>query len=186
MAATNRNLKEAVSKGEFREDLYFRLNVVTLTVPPLRERREDMIPLAEEFLARSAVALGKPVRTLGESATALLSRYPFPGNVRELSNLIERAVLFCPGESLEASHFPADIQDNHVTHAARASATTSATAGSVDPAQVHITFRVGEQSLADLEDRIITAVLRRTGGNKTLAAKQLGITRWMLDRRRKN
>jgi two-component system response regulator AtoC len=186
MAATNRNLKEAVSKGEFREDLYFRLNVVTLTVPPLRERREDMIPLAEQFLARSAVALGKPVRTLGESATALLCRYPFPGNVRELSNLIERAVLFCPGESLEASHFPADIQDNHVTHAAQASATTSAPAGSVDPAQVYITFRVGEQSLADLEDRIITEVLQRTGGNKTLAAKQLGITRWMLDRRRKN
>jgi two-component system response regulator AtoC len=186
MAATNRNLKEAVSKGEFREDLYFRLNVVTLTVPPLRERREDIIPLAEQFLARSAVALGKPVRTLGESATALLGRYPFRGNVRELSNLMERAVLFCSEASLEASHFPSDIQDSYVTPAVRASETASAPVGSVDPTQIHITFRLGEQSLADLEDRIINEVLRRTAGNKTLAAKQLGITRWMLDRRRKN
>ncbi|MGE3151147.1 MAG: sigma-54-dependent transcriptional regulator [Nitrospiraceae bacterium] len=186
MAATNRNLKEAVSKGEFREDLYFRLNVVALTVPPLRERREDILPLAEQFLARSALALGKPVRTMEASATALLCRYPFPGNVRELSNLMERAVLFCSGTSLEASHFPSDLQDSHVMPAVRSPDTTGAAADSVDPAQIHITFRVGEASLADLEDRIITEILRRTEGNKTLAAKHLGITRWMLDRRRKN
>jgi len=186
MAATNRNLKEAVSKGEFREDLYFRLNVVTLTVPPLRERREDIIPLAEQFLARSAVTLSKPVRTLGESAAALLCGYPFPGNVRELSNLMERAVLFCSSESLEASHLPLDIQESQMTPAARPSVTAASPAGLVDMSDVHITFRMGEQSLADLENRIITEVLRRTDGNKTLAAKQLGITRWMLDRRRKS
>ena len=113
MAATNRNLKEAVAKGEFREDLYFRLNVVTLTVPPLRERGEDIIPLAEQFMARSAVALKKPVRMIGESGKAVLRRYAFPGNVRELGNLIERAVLFCPGDSLEAGNFPADVQAEH-------------------------------------------------------------------------
>ncbi|CAI4029832.1 Sigma-54 dependent transcriptional regulator [Nitrospira tepida] len=185
MAATNRNLKEAVAKGEFREDLYFRLNVVTLTVPPLRDRREDIIPLAEQFLARSALAFRKPVRTLGESAVAVLSRYQFPGNVRELSNLMERAVLFCSEESLDASHFPSDVQDSPVTSSIGASAPLSVPAGWLDPALVQLTFRVGEQSLADLEDRIINEVLRRTGGNKTLAAKQLGITRWMLDRRRR-
>ncbi len=179
MAATNRNLKDAVAKGEFREDLYFRLNVVTLTVPSLRERREDIIPLAEQFLARSAIALRKPVRRLGESAAAVLRQYHFPGNVRELSNLIERAVLFCGGDALEAAHFPSDLQSGPAT------AVAAVPADSLDPAQVHITFRVGEQSLADLEDRIITEVLRRSGGNKTLAAKHLGITRWMLDRRRK-
>lgn len=185
MAATNRHLKEAVVKGEFREDLYFRLNVVTLTVPPLRERVEDIIPLAEQFLARSAVALRKPVRTLGESAQSVLRRYHFPGNVRELSNLIERAVLFCVGDRLESSHFPSDVQDGSSFSPLRPAEPAPTGSDSSDPAQVHIAFRLGEQSLADLEDRIIREVLQRSDGNKTLAAKHLGITRWMLDRRRK-
>jgi two-component system response regulator AtoC len=184
MAATNRNLRDAVAKGEFREDLYFRLNVVTLTVPALRERRDDVIPLAEQFLARSALTLRKPVRWLGESAKALLAQYRFPGNVRELSNLIERAVLFCSGETLEASHFPADLSGHPAPAADRAAAVSGGEA-LPDPAAVTISFRVGEQSLSDLEDRIITEVLQRSDGNKTLAAKHLGITRWMLDRRRK-
>ena len=185
MAATNRNLKEAVAKGEFREDLYFRLNVVTLTVPPLRERREDIIPLAEQFLNRSALALKKPVRTLGESAQALLRGYHLPGNVRELSNLIERAGLFCAGTTLEASNFPIDVQGALSIPVAASLDAYSVEADGSDSGDVHISFRVGAQSLADLEDRIIEEVLARSGGNKTLAAKQLGVTRWMLDRRRK-
>ena len=186
MAATNRNLKEAVAKGEFREDLYFRLNVVTLTVPPLRDRREDLIPLAEQFLARSAIALKKPVRTLGDSAKAILRQYLFPGNVRELSNLIERSVLFCAGASLEAAHFPSDIQGVPPPSVAKAAGDLPPALDPSDPRTVQIAFRVGEQSLADLEDRIIAEVLQRAEGNKTLAAKHLGITRWMLDRRRKS
>ncbi|MEW6247665.1 MAG: sigma-54 dependent transcriptional regulator [Nitrospirota bacterium] len=185
MAATNRNLKEAVTKGEFREDLYFRLNVVTLTVPPLRDRREDIIPLAEQFLARSALALKKPVRTLGESAKAVLGNYQFPGNVRELNNLIERAVLFCSGDQLEAAHFPSDLQGASPPASESPAEDRPAAADSDDPMTVRIRFRVGEQSLADLEDRIIAEVLQRSEGNKTQAAKHLGITRWMLDRRRK-
>ena len=185
MAATNRDLKEAVATGEFREDLYFRLNVVTLTVPPLRERAEDIIPLAEQFMARSAVALKKPVRMIGESGKAVLRRYAFPGNVRELSNLIERAVLFCPGDSLEAEHFPADVQADHSMSPRTKPLLTPEVPALDDPNSVHLTFQLGEQSLADLEDRIIAEVLQRSGGNKTLAAKHLGITRWMLDRRRK-
>lgn len=184
MAATNRNLKEAVAKGEFREDLYYRLNVVTLTVPPLRDRREDVMPLAEQFLARSALALKKPVRTLGESAQVVLGKYHFPGNVRELSNVIERAVLFCPGDQLEAAHFPSDLLGASPPMSI-GSQKSQPTADSPDPMTVHLRFRVGEQSLADLEDRIIAEVLERSGGNKTQAAKHLGITRWMLDRRRK-
>ena len=185
MAATNRNLKEAVVKGEFREDLYFRLNVVTLTVPPLRDRAEEIIPLAEQFLARSAVALKKPVRTLGDSARGVLRHYRFPGNVRELSNLIERAVLFCHGPALEAAHFPSDVQDAGYSPIGREPAPLPMNDADGDPATVQIAFRVGEVSLTDLEDRIIAEVLERSGGNKTLASKQLGITRWMLDRRRK-
>jgi len=183
MAATNRNLKEAVTKGEFREDLYFRLNVVTLTIPSLRERPDDIIPLAEQFLARSALSLRKPVRHLGESAKGLLSRYHFPGNVRELSNLMERAVLFCPGETLESVHFPSDL---HYQTSPQASEVRSAPSSvtPTDPFRIQLGFQLGD-SLSELEDRIINEVLQRSGGNKTLAAKYLGITRWMLDRRRK-
>lgn len=184
MAATNRNLKDAVAKGEFREDLYFRLNVVTLTIPPLRERSEDITPLAEQFLIRSALSLRKPVRHLGESARVLLQRYHFPGNVRELSNLMERAVLFCPGETLEEVHFPSDVRETPVRPVVDTTPPESTFSDTTDPAQVHLTFRLGE-SLSDLEDRIITEVLHRSGGNKTRAAKHLGVTRWMLERRRK-
>jgi len=185
MAATNRNLQEAVAKGEFREDLYFRLNVVTLTVPPLRERREDVVPLAEQFLARSALTLKKSARSVGDSAKAVLRQYRFPGNVRELSNLIERAVLFCHGDTLDAAHFPSDVTSRPALPSP-GPATPASAPVDADPAQVHIAFRLGEQSLADLEDRIISEVLQRSGGNKTQAAKYLGITRWMLDRRRKS
>ncbi len=184
MAATNRNLKDAVAKGEFREDLYFRLNVVTLTIPPLRERPEDIIPLATQFLVRSALSLRKPVRVLGISTETLLQRYHFPGNVRELSNLMERAVLFCPGETLEAGHFPSDVRETPAQSVPSAPDSPSPFSGTLDPTQIHVTFRLGE-SLSDLEDRIISAVLQRSEGNKSLAAKHLGITRWMLDRRRK-
>ena len=184
MAATNRNLKEAVAKGEFREDLYFRLNVVTLTIPPLRERPEDILPLATQFLARSALSLRKPVRVLGVSAETLLQRYHFPGNVRELSNLMERAVLFCPGETLEASHFSSDVRETPAQSVPSTPDSPSPFSGTLEPSQIHLTFRLGE-SLSALEDRIINEVLQRSAGNKSLAAKHLGITRWMLDRRRK-
>ena len=186
MSATNRDLKEAVAKGEFREDLYYRLNVVTLNVPPLRERGDEIILLAEQFLIRSAVALKKPVRILGESAQALLRQYRFPGNIRELSNLMERAVLFCQGPTLEAVNFPSDLHGGSRPSATASSGQPAPAPDMPDPANVQITFRIGEQSLNDLEDRIIAEVLQRSNGNKTLAAKQLGITRWMLDRRRKS
>jgi len=185
MAATNRDLKEAVAKGEFREDLYYRLNVVTLAVPPLRERGDEIIPLAEQFLMRFAMALKKPVRTLGQSAQALLRQYYFPGNVRELSNLIERAVLFCQGPTLEAANFPSDVHRGAVPSFTAPPSRPTPAPDAPGPMTVQISFRVGEQSLNDLDDRIIAEVLQRSNGNKTLAAKHLGITRWMLDRRRK-
>ena len=184
MAATNRNLKDAVTKGEFREDLYFRLNVVTLTIPPLRERQEDILPLAQQFLTRSALALRKPVRHLGDSAQTLLHHYNFPGNIRELSNLIERAVLFCPGDTLEAGQFPSDVQRSLSRPETEMAHPPSTSSDTTDPSQIHMSFHLGEP-LSALEDRIINEVLRRSDGNKSLAAKHLGITRWMLDRRRK-
>ncbi len=184
MAATNRNLKDAVAKGEFREDLYFRLNVVTLMIPPLRERHDDIMPLAEQFLARSALSLRKPVRHLGASARAVLSRYHFPGNVRELSNLMERAVLFCPDDTLESIHFPSDMREDVLPLVGDSPPSTLPSPERTESADIHIAFHLGE-SLSELEDRIINEVLIRSGGNKSLAAKHLGITRWKLDRKRK-
>jgi transcriptional regulator with GAF, ATPase, and Fis domain len=100
VAATNRNLEEAISRGEFREDLFYRLNVVSITVPPLRERREDIVPLAQHFLQRSAAELQKDVRGLEPGAVRGLKRHTWPGNIRELENTIERAVLLCEGHFL--------------------------------------------------------------------------------------
>lgn len=185
MAATHRDLRTAVAKGEFREDLYFRLNVVTLKVPPLRERQKDIIPLADEFLIRSALTLKKPARTLGESAQSLLHHYSFPGNVRELANLIERAVLFCNSATVEAAHFPPDLQNRCSVALPGVSNSLTALPNANDPDQIILSFRPGERSLAELEDQVIRETLERAGGNKSLAAKYLGITRWMLDRRRK-
>jgi DNA-binding NtrC family response regulator len=101
VAATNKNLEEAIGRGEFREDLYYRLNVVSVTVPPLRERKEDIVPLTKHFIDRFAAELKKEVRGIEPSAVRLLKRHTWPGNIRELQNTIERAVLMCDGASIE-------------------------------------------------------------------------------------
>jgi two-component system, NtrC family, response regulator AlgB len=109
VAATNRNLDEAVRAGHFREDLLFRLNVVEVTVPPLRERREEILPLARRFLAFFARAARRAVPELSREAEAALVAYPWPGNVRELRNAIERAVILSPGQRLAPEAFPGRI-----------------------------------------------------------------------------
>ena len=101
VAATNRDLEEAIASGEFREDLFYRLNVVTITLPALRERKEDIVPLASYFLDRFSVDLKKTIRGLAPSSIRLLTRHNWPGNIRELENTIERAVLMADGDILE-------------------------------------------------------------------------------------
>ena len=100
VAATNVNLEQAIKEGRFREDLYYRLNVVNIAIPPLRERREDIIPLAEHFLQHFALELRRPVKGFTAEGTKALQEYRWPGNVRELENTIERAVLMCEGEHI--------------------------------------------------------------------------------------
>jgi len=107
VAATNRDLGEDVRSGRFREDLYYRLNVVQVRVPPLRERREDVLPLAEHFLRRFAAEQGRSVPRLSPEAMRRLDDHPFPGNVRELENLIERAVALSSGDEIAVDSFPA-------------------------------------------------------------------------------
>ena len=106
LAATNRELQQEVAAGRFREDLYFRLNVVSIQTRPLRERAEDIDVLAEHFLRRFAVENGMPWKRLSEAARKQLHAYPWPGNIRELENAIERAILFSPGELIEAAVLP--------------------------------------------------------------------------------
>jgi transcriptional regulator with PAS, ATPase and Fis domain len=153
LAATNRKLDEEVKAGRFREDLFYRLNVVELNVPPLRERREDILPLATTFIAEFT----KGKARFSPAVADCLSRYAWPGNVRELRNAMERAALLSLGELILPEHLPAKV---------RALAELSATA---DLADAH---RLGE-----IERNAIVQALRKHDFNRTETAKALGISR---------
>ncbi|OYY95482.1 MAG: Fis family transcriptional regulator [Hydrogenophilales bacterium 28-61-23] len=165
IAASNRNMKEWVADGRFRQDLYFRLNVVNLHIPPLSLRREDIPLLAQHFLDRAAPVMGKPVHSISEEALALLKAYDFPGNVRELENIIERGVALCQGDTLEAAHLPDDLRDLSIRAFRRRD-------GRVIP-------------LEEQERDYILWVLEEANGNQTLAASMLGIDRVSLWRKLK-
>ncbi|BAM06486.1 sigma-54-dependent transcriptional regulator [Leptospirillum ferrooxidans] len=178
MAATHRDLRQAVKNGTFREDLFYRLNVVVLPIPPLRERRKDIIPISEKFLYKSAQIFRKKIHRISPSAKQLLISYDFPGNIRELSNLIERAVLYCSGTQLECEHFPAELQcKKNISGEDKSSEKHS------DQQELAIPFRIGADSLESHERELIAKVLAHSNGKKTMAAKFLGISRWALDRR---
>ncbi len=153
LAATNTNLEEAVKAGRFREDLFYRLSVVELNLPPLRERREDILPLANQFLAE----LTKGKARLATAVADCLTRYAWPGNVRELRNAMERAALLSGGELLLLEHLPARV---------RAAANQAAP---VDPADA--------QRLEEIERQAILQALRKHDFNRTETAKALGISR---------
>src|SRR5262249_39233361 len=121
VAATNRDLTAMVAERQFRSDLFYRLNVFPLTLPPLRERPDDVPLLGRYFVQQHARKRGKPVRTIPDKAMALLTRYPWPGNVRELENYIERAVLLSPGAELRVS--ADDLKGPELTPAAEAART---------------------------------------------------------------
>ena len=177
IAATNRDLKKEVSQGMFREDLFFRLNVVSLQLPPLRERIEDIIPLSVQALIRQSQEIGKDIREIDAEAQRLLERYTYPGNIRELQNIIERAVIFCRGQNLTPGDLPREV------HEESRSSAQAVTCG--DQQVIRIEMALGTHTLADIEGAVIEEVMRVSDYNKSLAAKQLGITRFALDRRLK-
>jgi len=174
VAATNRNLEEDVKSGKFRADLFYRLSVVTLVVPPLRERRGDIALLAERFL-RAACYDGKRRLRLTDAALGLLLAYDWPGNVRELENSVEYAALRARGMEVEAEDLPAKVQASDIDAHGR---TISSTARSA-LAAVHADDLV---SLDELERRYLLYVLKAAGGNRTRAAEILGIDRRTLYR----
>lgn len=177
IAATNRDLKKAVASGHFREDLFFRLNVVTFELPPLRKRAEDILPLCRRALLRYGKEFGKDVMEIEPGAAAMLQRYAYPGNIRELENIIERAMIFCQGQMLTADHLPVELRSR--------TEPTAVTVVQGDEQLLRVETKLGKQSLADIEQAIIQEVLRLSDYNKTAAAKHLGLTRFALDRRLK-
>ena len=177
MTATNRDLKKEVARGSFREDLYFRLNVVSFDLPPLRARVEDIIPISMQAIVRFGKEFGKEVLDIDSEAKALLERYSYPGNIRELQNIIERAMILCHGRTLTVSTLPRELRE------ASSQMAVASTQG--EQPIVRVEMQLGKQSLADLESAIIEEVVRLSDHNKSLAAKHLGITRFALDRRLK-
>ena len=167
IAATHRDLPKAVAEGRFREDLYFRLNVVPIVVPPLRDRPEDVPLMAEHFIAQFCRELGRPAARLHPDALRVMLDYAWPGNVRELRNLMERVVLLEAEDEIRVEHLPPEVTG------ARGGARTHASAENVFPPGV-------VRPLAEVEKLAIEHALSVCGGNKTLAAKQLGISRQTL------
>jgi DNA-binding NtrC family response regulator len=169
--ATNLDLEAAVKQGRFREDLYYRINVVSIEMPPLRQRREDVPALAMHFLRRFAKDHGKKVERFSPAALAALRSAGWPGNVRQLENVIERAVVFAQATSIDIK----DLPPNLVEAAAAEAATTAAPSASPVLADAPVTPL--RSALEDAEKRILEHALAHCGGNRERAAKALGINR---------
>ena len=165
IAATNRDIQESIRSGNFRQDLYFRLNVVSLHIPPLSERKDDIPLLSYFFLKKYATLMKKDVTEISQDVLALLMSYDFPGNVRELENIIERGVALANGNTIEVVHLPEDLKELSIR-----------------------IFRREEGKIPSLEEQekaYIKWVLKEVGENKTLAARILGIDRVSLWRKLK-
>ncbi len=186
IAATNKNLAQMVAEGKFREDLYFRLNVVQITLPPLRERRDDLIPLVQHFLKELARENGKPVKELSTEAMQAVLEYGWPGNVRELRSALERGVVMCNGAKIMSRHLPDTLRDGGVVLAAGAAALAGAQdgvgggKGGGRPVGLN---GVEDLNLAHMELDFIRRALRRTRGNRTEASRLLGLSRRTLQRK---
>jgi DNA-binding NtrC family response regulator len=154
LAATNRDLAHGVADGAFRQDLYYRLKVVELHVPPLRDRRDDILPLARVLLAEAAARMGRKISSLAPRAVDQLLRYEWPGNVRELENAMERAVALARGSRVDLEDLPREIR--------HAFPKPVVVGGAVQP-------------LSEVEKDYILAVLELNGGNQTRTAEQLRI-----------
>jgi len=165
VSATNTDLEEAISAGRFRADLYYRLATVTLVLPPLRERPEDIMPLVKHFLARAAAEAGRPIPEVTAEAVACLTHYPWPGNIRESQNAISRAVILCRNDRITRADLPAKVAGGETQ-------------------SVTIEDAVNRRLTIDqLEREYARAILAAVGGNKSEAATVLGIDRKTLYRK---
>jgi DNA-binding NtrC family response regulator len=163
ICATQKDLREEIRKGSFREDLYYRLNVVPITLPPLRERRDDIFPLADHFIDKYSRKMGKEIDGLSREARALLLSYSFPGNIRELENMLERAIALIKGKVIQVEDLPDEL------------------CGQTSPARAICEKIRGSKTLSQavslLEKDYIQSILEKTKGKKGQAAEILGISR---------
>jgi len=166
IAATNRNLEQDISMGRFRADLFYRLNVFPLHLPPLRERGSDILLLADHFVLKYATEMGKKVSKISSAVADVLLSYSWPGNVRELENAMERAVLLAGGETIETTHLPPPLQ------------------GRVKESERRDQSQGKWGSIRESQERaLIIGALKETGGNQTRAAKILGTTKRIIQYR---
>ena len=165
VAATNRHLLDEVKKGHFREDLYYRINVIYIKVPPLRERKEDIAPLVHNFIRQFSKANGKKVSGIDKKALELLMAYSWPGNIRELKNIIERMIVLSSESTLGVELVPDDIKSFTID----------------SPSEHHLVNQTG--SLSEVEKELIQKTLASHHGNKSSTAESLGISRRTLYRK---
>ncbi len=173
VAATNKNLRKEIEAGRFREDLFFRLNVVMLNVPPLRDRKEDIPALIRSFLEKYNNESGKDVLRISDEALAVLMNYDYPGNVRELQNTIKHAVVFSDNNMITKSSLPPSIPGQPLL-------------SSGDSVRVETLIKGGKFiKISEIEEKLISETLSLTGNNHTVAARYLGISRSTLWRKMK-
>ena len=188
IAATNRNLEDMIARAQFRADLFYRLNVVALTLPPLRERPEDLAELVFYFLSRSAQKTKKQIRQIDSDALAAIEAHEWPGNIRELENVIERAVVLADSEMITMADLPDEFQkdSNRISQRALAAGRSSISTSKVTPVKsvarrsadgdgFSSTARDAEFSVS--EEQQLREALRVAGGNKALAARRLNLPR---------
>ena len=179
VAATNKDLSEMVREGTFRDDLFFRLNVVSITMPPLRQRKEDIILLVDAFLKEFTEENGKSLMELTTEAMQTLFDYDWPGNVRELRTVIEHGVVMSNTAKIGVRHLPMFLRDDSLRDlrgVGTSRVRTAAPVVSTDPEDL---------SLGKMEERLIRLALERTGDNRTEAARLLGISRRTMQRKLK-
>lgn len=172
IAATNRDLESAIKEGLFRADLYYRLNVVTIYLPPLRERRDDIVLLADYFIDQFCKDMGKPPKHLTPEVKEVLHNHPWEGNVRELRNVIERAVIFSKGSDIGIDLMPPEVTGRQ-----------SEFDGYIPLEKIWQPGRSIETAMSQVEFQIIQDALQRCNNNKTQAAQMMGISRFALNRR---
>jgi Nif-specific regulatory protein len=168
IAATNRDLAAAIARGQFREDLYYRLAVFEIPVPPLRSRPDDILPLAEAFLEDLGRTMGRPAAGISRDAREWLLAHTWPGNVRELRNAIERAILLCDGGLIAHEHLPAVMARPEAVRATAGNGPVVDIAGPLPP---------GGVKLEAVERNLVEKALRDARGNRSRAARLLGLTR---------
>ena len=183
LCATHRDLNKMVADGTFRQDLYFRLNVVTLSLPPLRERADDVIALANHFLALQSEMYNEPVRVLSSAAQAALLSHDWPGNVRELANAIESAYVLSGGTTIEVTDLPDRVRGNASASIQMSRAVSRPAMPAISNVEAFAATGDADLDLDAVERRTIAEALRRSKNNKSAACRLLGINIQRLNRK---